>query len=122
METLLVIESHAQMRHLVRVAVRGVVQLVHECAETSQVLAAYALYQPDWVLLDIDLQERDGLAAARSLKNAFPDAKVIIVSGYGDKYVREAAAQAGACVYLPKEDLLSLRFFLRSQARVESAA
>ena len=106
---LLIIDDHEQMRHLVQLIVRDLVQMVYECDDGSQALAAYALYRPDWVLMDIEMREMDGLTATASLRRFFPNAKIIIITRYDDQHLREAARQAGACAYILKENLSAVR-------------
>ena len=71
--------------------------------------AAYAAHRPDWVLMDIQLPGLDGIAATAQIRAAFPDARILVVSGYGDVRLRAAAREAGACGYVLKEDLLEIR-------------
>ena len=116
MTKLLIIDDHPQMRLLLQFVVRDLVQMVYECEDGSQALAAYALYRPDWVFMDIEMKGMDGLTATSTLHRIFPDAKVIIITQHNDEHFREAARQAGACAYVLKENLLSLRPLLRGLA------
>ncbi|MGH9838430.1 MAG: response regulator [Blastocatellia bacterium] len=83
-----------------------------ECSDGVQALDAYRQHHPDWVLMDIKMKEMDGLAATRQIKAAFPQARIVIVTGYDDARLREAARSAGACAYVHKENLLELRQIL----------
>ncbi len=56
----------------------------------------------------------DGLEATRRLRTAFPDARIIIVTQFGDAHLRAAAAAAGASDYVRKDNLLELRRLLQS--------
>ena len=40
---------------------------------------------------------------------AFPEARVVIVTDYDDEPLRQAAREAGACGYVLKENLIALR-------------
>lgn len=77
-------------------------------------VTAYAAQRPDWVLMDIDLPGQDGITATRALLTANPTARVLIVTGYDDAELRRAAAAAGACGYVLKEDLFDLRRLLQT--------
>ena len=59
--------------------------------------------------MGIEMSRMDGLTATRNIVQAFPDAKVVIVSKHRDEQIREAARQAGACRYVVKENLMALR-------------
>ena len=82
---------------------------IYECGDGAEAVALYAAQLPDWVLMDIELKAVNGIMATRQIKNNFPEAKVVMVTNYNDKEMREAAAQAGACGYILKENLLELQ-------------
>ncbi len=54
----------------------------------------------------------DGITATGHIKAAFPDARIVIVTDYGDEPLRAAAEDAGACGYVLKEQLLDVRRWL----------
>jgi CheY-like chemotaxis protein len=109
---LLIVEDNEQMRRMIRGIVVDLTEELNECADGAEALAAYAEHRPDWVLMDIRMCEVNGIAATRQIKAAFPDAKIIIVTNYGDVEMRAAAALAGACQYVLKEDLFAVRRIL----------
>ena len=65
--------------------------------------------------MDLKMPGGGGLAAARSICAAFPDAQIIIVTQYNDQHWRTAATEAGASGYLLKENLLELRLMLKKR-------
>ncbi|MEL6442364.1 MAG: response regulator [Cyanobacteria bacterium J06621_8] len=58
--------------------------------------------KPDVVLIDIEMPEMDGLTAAESLLQRFPQIKVIILSSYDEPTYINRALAAGATGYLLK--------------------
>ena len=100
------------MRRMIKKLIKGVPAEVYECSDGAQALAAYIVHLPDWVVMDIEMKEVDGITATRQITTAFPDARVIIVTVHGDEPLRAAARQAGACGYVLKENLLELRRLL----------
>ena len=109
---LLIVDDNAEMRKLVKSLLNGVADEIFECSDGSQAFAAYSLHQPDWVLMDVEMPEMDGMAASRAVTSAFPAARILIVTKYDDEEMRAEAAQAGACGYVIKEDLSQLRGLL----------
>jgi DNA-binding NarL/FixJ family response regulator len=105
---LLIIDDSPQVRQVLRTVVLDLADEVFECDGGAQALDAYTVHQPDWVLMDIQMNEVDGLTATRQIKAAFPDARVVIVTNYDDAALREAAEQAGASGYVIKENLLNV--------------
>jgi two-component system response regulator DegU len=110
--TALLVEDNEAMRQTLKQLLGDLAESIAECDDGAQALAAYRQYQPDWVLMDIRMKELDGLAATRQIKAAFPQARIVIVSGHDDARLRQAAGKAGACAYVNKENLLELRNLL----------
>jgi len=109
MMSLLIVEDNAKMRRMLKSLVADLASPIHECVDGADALAAYAAQRPDWVLMDIAMKDLDGISATRKIKAAYPDAKIIIVTGYDEAELRQAAREAGACGYVLKENLLALR-------------
>ncbi len=64
--------------------------------------------RPDVVVMDVAMTQLNGLEAARQIRKAFPDTKVIFLSAYGDAVYVEQAMEAGASGYLLKQTASSL--------------
>jgi CheY-like chemotaxis protein len=111
---LLIVEDNAPMRELMKRWVGDLADQISECDDGDQVLAAYAAERPDWVLMDIEMKQINGIAATRQLLAAFPEARVVIVTNYGDESLRQAAREAGARGYVLKENLIEVRRWLQS--------
>ena len=97
------------MRRMMGKVVSDMVSEIEECSDGAQALAAYSRFLPDWVLMDIEMDQMDGIAATREIINVFPNAKVLIVSKYGDEQLVQEAYNAGACGHVIKENLLAIR-------------
>lgn len=106
---LLIVDDHAAMRRLIGRVVHDLFNFVAECDDGAEALSAYEQHQPDWVLMDIEMSRMDGLTATRNIVQAFPGARVVIVTKHDNKYIREAARDAGACGYVLKENLMAIR-------------
>jgi len=113
------VEDNAAMRTLPRSLVEGVALIVHECEDGESALDLYARLHPDAVLMDINLGGMDGIAATRAIRQANPEARVIIVTEYGDEGYRRAAEAAGASGFVLKQDLLGLPALLAGRAGAE---
>jgi len=113
--TILVVEDNEPMRELLKKLVRDLAEDLTECDDGAQALGAYQRCHPDWVLMDVKMKTMDGFAATRQIKAAFPEARIIIVTGYDNDKLRTAAHAAGACGFVHKENLLELRRILMRQ-------
>jgi DNA-binding NarL/FixJ family response regulator len=75
-------------------------------ATATSVADGIALAQrllPDIILLDVRLPDGDGVAAICRFRDASPDARVLILTGYPDLDVLARAAGAGASGFLQKD-------------------
>jgi CheY-like chemotaxis protein len=113
MTTLLIVDDNSEMRQLIRRIMSKICDEIFECEDGDEVLAAFAAYQPDWVLMDVEMKRVDGLKATAELTRAYPEAKVIIVTKYDDDETRQAASNAGAWHFVGKDDLLSFRMLIK---------
>ena len=105
---LLIIEDNAAVRGLIRRVAAGAADEVYEWADGSEALAAYSRARPDWVLMDIEMEEMDGITATREIMALDADAKIIIVTSHDCAELREAASIAGASGYVLKDNLLDV--------------
>jgi DNA-binding NarL/FixJ family response regulator len=117
----LIVEDNENMRRMIRSIVAEMAGETYECADGSGALAAYAEHRPDWVLMDVKMNQMDGITATRQIKKAFPQANIMIVSDYDDHDLRLAAREAGASEYVIKESLLDLCHILRARSVAEGA-
>jgi DNA-binding NarL/FixJ family response regulator len=81
------------------------------------------LSRPDVVLMDYRLPDGDGVDAARRIKQALPDTKIVMLSGTLDDNVLREAIQAGCSGYITKghaieELILAVRAAHRGEALI----
>ena len=115
----LIVEDNPSMRSMIRRMVAGVADEISECDDGAAACSLYGELRPDWVLMDIELGQVNGITATRRIKADFPEARVVIVTNYDDKQLRETARIAGACEYVLKEDLYDLRRVLTTATEPE---
>src|SRR5688500_15778218 len=101
---LLIVEDSLSVRQLLKSVVAPLAMEITECGDGREALAFYRAEKPDFVLMDIDLVEMDGITATRKIKSGDPNARIIIVTNYDESDLREAARKAGACGYVLKEN------------------
>src|SRR5688500_18812459 len=116
MMRLLIVDDNSDMRRLMRSIVKNARHSIFECENGATAVDAYREHRPDWVLMDVDMPVKDGLTATSEICAEFPEARVVIVTKHSDDAMREAAAGAGACGFVVKENLMELLSVLRPDA------
>ena len=77
---------------------------------SEDALAGVVAFHPDVVLLDIGLPKLDGYEVARRMKRIVPSARLIAVSGYGQREDKKRSSDAGFEAHLVKPvDLPTLK-------------
>lgn len=89
------------------VADQADMEVVGQAATAAESLAGVKDLRPDVVLVDLNLPDRDGPELISALREAIPDSKLVVVSGYDDEYRVAEALRAGAHGYLLKTSSLT---------------
>ncbi len=71
-------------------------------ADGPHALAIYAARRPELVLLDLGLPSMSGIDVLKEIRKLDPDAKVIVITGYGAAGLRETVFVLGALEFLVK--------------------
>jgi len=104
---ILLVDDHPVLR-------RGLAALVEvepdfivcgEAATCQEALDAFTGNKPDLVIVDIELEGRDGLDLVRELKSRYPEVPALVLSMYDESVYAERSLKAGAMGYLSKQQL-----------------
>ena len=76
--------------------------LVGEAANGVEAVRLCASLQPDVVLMDLTMPEMNGVIATETIHRRYPEVQIIALSSFKDESMVQAALQAGAVSYLPK--------------------
>jgi DNA-binding NarL/FixJ family response regulator len=90
--------------------------VIHEANDGGEAVTLYDRVNPDWVLMDIAMEPVDGLTGSRKILTTHPDAKIIVLTNYGDAAYRDAAKKAGIFAFVLKEHLVELLTILSPQS------
>ena len=77
-------------------------EVVGEATNGSEAVELAASEQPDAVILDLAMPVMDGLQAIPLIKEASPDTKIVVLSGFDADRMAERALKLGADTYLQK--------------------
>ncbi len=102
----LLVDDHKIVRQGVRAYLQTLadIQIIAEADSGAAAVSAVGQYQPDVVLMDLEMPgELDGVAATRQIRKQHPETQVIVVtSHHQDEYIFPAV-RAGAISYLLKD-------------------
>lgn len=107
--TVLVVDDSDDLRDLISIVIDrhpGRWQVVATAADGRQAIDVAIASQPHVVLLDIAMPIMDGMQALPLLREAVPDAIIVMLSGYPFATAGKGALDAGAHGYLEKSDLV----------------
>ncbi|SDG31248.1 response regulator [Klenkia brasiliensis] len=105
MISVLVADDHAFVRRSVVDVLTGAgdIEVVTQCEDGDEVLAAVQLHRPDVALLDVRMQRMSGIAAAREVSTRTAT-RVLMLSGSLSDQLLADAADAGAAGFALKGD------------------
>ena len=79
--------------------------LIYEAENITEALSLGEQIQPQLALIDVVLEDEDGIQCARRLRNISPLTRMVLMSAYPDREFRRQALSAGAIAFLDKKDL-----------------
>ena len=90
----------------------------------AELLQALSRFNPDCIILDLHMQEMNGLDVQRHLARIGSPAPVIIITGHDDSKARSEAIALGASAYLAKpiEENLLVTTIEQAVASIKSCA
>lgn len=98
-----IIDDTYDLRELLRLALtRGGLEVVGEAGDGLSGIECVRLEKPDVVLLDLSMPVMDGLEALPTIRRLVPQAKIVVLSGFGATQMSEKAMTIGADGYLQK--------------------
>ena len=101
---ILLVEDFEPWRRSVRSTLKdhGELRLVDEVGDGLEAVRRACELKPDLILLDIGIPSLNGIEAARRIRQAMPDIKIIFLSQINDCDVVQAALNTGAHGYVLK--------------------
>ena len=105
MASILIVDDNDPVRDILRKLLERVGHTVYEAADGKAALRMYAGNPTDLVITDIYMPEMDGIEFLTRVREAFPEARVIALSGAsssGKEEVLRDAARLGAVAVLEK--------------------
>jgi two-component system, NarL family, response regulator LiaR len=98
-------DDHAVVRQGLRtyLELQDDIDVVAEAADGAEAVDVASRHAPDVVLLDLAMPRLDGVGALRELRSRAPEARVIVLTSFGEDDRLFAALRAGAAGFLLKD-------------------
>ena len=113
---LLIVDDNPNIRKIVRHLLNNRFEQIHDAANGLEAFETYQKFIPDWVVMDIEMPEIDGLVGAKMIKNKFPKSRIVMISKFKDEEVISLSKYIGAEAYFFKDDLSQLESYFEDQA------
>lgn len=100
----LLVDDHDLLRRGIRTMLEteADMEVVGEAADGAKALELVESQDPDVVLIDVLMPNKDGIAATQEIKDAHPSIGVVVLSGHDERQFIFDALKAGASGYLLK--------------------
>jgi DNA-binding NarL/FixJ family response regulator len=79
--------------------------ILYEAGNISEAITLGQQVRPQLALIDVVLENEDGIQCARQLRNVSPSTRIVVISAYPDRGFRKQALSAGAVAFVDKKDL-----------------
>jgi DNA-binding NarL/FixJ family response regulator len=123
----MVVDDHPLLREGVAalIATEPDLQLVAMAADGREAVEQFRATRPDVTLMDLQMPNMSGIDAVISIRNEWPDARIIVLTTYAGDALAMRALKAGAQAYVlkgmvRKELLETIRAVNEGHRRVQS--
>lgn len=96
-------DDHQLMVQAMRSALAAKHDIVAVAHTAGTILEAVRAHQPDVLLLDLSLPERNGLEVIPDVRDLSPGTRIIVVTMHLDRVLAESCLTAGAVGFVPKD-------------------
>ena len=112
MRKILIIDDNPRVRSLIKGELAELDAEFYEGSDGQEAFELYGKHQPEWVLMDWQMKEMDGITATKQIIKQFPTAYICMVTSFDSEHLKKEARQAGASNFVLKDDLSPLREIL----------
>ena len=123
---ILCVDDHPLLREGIAtlVATQPDMTLVAEASSGREAIEQFRRHRPDVTLMDVQMEEMNGIEAIIAIRSEWPTAKIIVLTTYAGDVLAQRALKAGAHAYVLKgsirrEILDTIRDVSRGLKRIE---
>lgn len=112
---ILIVDDNKNMREMIKSIINTNEVEFFEAENGLDAIKIFNEEKPDLVTMDIRMDGIDGIETTEKIMSSSSDAKIIMVTDYGETYLRKKAKEAGSVGYLLKENLLELKNLIQQK-------
>jgi DNA-binding NarL/FixJ family response regulator len=100
----LVVDDHEVVRTGLKATLEAEedVEVVGEAASAREAMQVVSRLEPQVVLMDVRMEEMNGIEACRLIRSAYPQVRVVMFTSFGEEEAVMSSIMAGASGYLLK--------------------
>jgi DNA-binding NarL/FixJ family response regulator len=124
---LLVVDDHPLLREGIAAIIinQADIELVAEASNGREAIEKFRSHRPDVTLMDLQMPDMSGVDAIISIRQEFPEARIIVLTTYAGDVLAQRALKAGAQAYMLKSDVRkdlpdTIRFVHAGKRRIHS--
>ena len=114
---IMIVEDHADMRRVLRKVISGSnyesLEII-ECESGEDAIRQYSIYQPDCVLMDIELQTMSGFHAVSEIQSQDKGVRVVFITSYDTPTFKKKAEKLKAFGFISKDNLSDINPILQT--------
>jgi len=101
---LMIVDDHEVVRLGMRAAfeLESDIHVVGEASDGAEALAKVSVLDPQVILMDVRMQQMNGIEACREIKSRYPDVRILMITSFTDEEAMFDSILAGAHGYLLK--------------------
>ncbi|HET6822940.1 MAG TPA: response regulator [Anaerolineales bacterium] len=105
--TVLVVDDNTRYRQQLTHLIGKIrpTSILYEAGNIAEAVKLGQQVRPQLALIDVVLEDEDGIQCARQLRSVSPSTRMVVVSAYPDRGFRKQALSAGAVAFVDKKDL-----------------
>lgn len=118
---IMIVDDHAAIRRFIKNIIlnySGNKVEITECESGEEAVEQYNLFKPNWVFMDIEMENMTEFEATDKIKKLDPKAKVVIVTSHDKPLFRRKAKELSVEGFITKDNLLDITPLLENMNNV----
>ena len=112
---LMIVDDNERMRKIIVQMVMQKEDEILECCCGKEAVERYSGFNPDWILMDIQMDEMNGFKAAEKILQQNRETNIAFVTNHDNELYRKTAKEIGVKHYFLKRNLFIISETLKNK-------